>query len=294
MIADGDTVMIDIGTTTLQAARHLHGRPITVITTSLAVYEELLPDAAIELILPGGIVRRNYRSLVGLIAEDSLRQLRADVLLLGTSSVDAELGVWDSTMVEVPIKRAMIGASERVLLLADAVKFALPGTRPHLRGGRDRRHRHRRPAPGPRATRRSPRRTSRSPSHEAHDRRRRRLPRARWSTAPCSARTPGGLSSTRSCSTTSTPAARPHRPRARRPRGRARRAAAVPHHHRPGRRGRGRRLRFLRDPGRPARRAASSTRASRSRSACSARRPPGRAGSASRCGRSRRWCGSPR
>lgn len=127
MIADGDTVMIDIGTTTLQAARHLHGRPITVITTSLAVYEELLPDAAIELILPGGIVRRNYRSLVGLIAEDSLRQLRADVLLLGTSSVDAELGVWDSTMVEVPIKRAMIGASERVLLLADAVKFACPG-----------------------------------------------------------------------------------------------------------------------------------------------------------------------
>jgi DeoR/GlpR family transcriptional regulator of sugar metabolism len=126
-VEDGQTVMIDIGTTTLQAARHLHGRRITVITPSLAVCEELLPDPDIELVLPGGIVRRNYRSLVGVLAEDSLRQLKADVLFLGTSAVDAELTVWDSTMVEVPIKRAMIAAAECVVLLADAAKFAMGG-----------------------------------------------------------------------------------------------------------------------------------------------------------------------
>ena len=127
LVADGQTVMIDIGTTTLQAARHLHGRDITVVTTSLAVYEELLPDPAIELVLPGGIVRRNYRSLVGVLAEDSLRQLKADLLFLGTSAVDEQLAVWDSTMVEVPIKRAMIEAAECVALLADAAKFSMAG-----------------------------------------------------------------------------------------------------------------------------------------------------------------------
>jgi DeoR/GlpR family transcriptional regulator of sugar metabolism len=127
LVADGQTVMIDIGTTTLQAARHLHGRAITVVTTSLAVYEELVPDPAIELVLPGGIVRRNYRSLVGVLAEDSLRQLKADLLFLGTSAVDGELAVWDSTMVEVPIKRAMIAAADRVVLLADALKFSMAG-----------------------------------------------------------------------------------------------------------------------------------------------------------------------
>jgi DeoR/GlpR family transcriptional regulator of sugar metabolism len=127
LVQDGQTVMIDIGTTTLQAAHHLHGRDITVVTSSLAVFEELLPDPSIELLLPGGLVRRNYRSLVGVLAEDSLRQLKADVLLLGTSAVDAELGVWDSTMVEVPIKRAMIAAAGRVVLLADAEKFAMSG-----------------------------------------------------------------------------------------------------------------------------------------------------------------------
>lgn len=127
LIDDGQTVMIDIGTTTLQAARHLHGKTLTVVTSSLAVYEELVPDEAIELILPGGTVRRNYHSLVGILAETALRQLKADILFLGTSAVDARFDVWDSTMVEVPIKRAMIEAAAEVVLLADTEKFAMAG-----------------------------------------------------------------------------------------------------------------------------------------------------------------------
>jgi DeoR/GlpR family transcriptional regulator of sugar metabolism len=127
LVEDGQTVMVDIGTSTLQMARHLHGRQVTVVTTNLAVLEELLPDPDIQIVLPGGIVRRNYRSLVGVVAEDSLRQLKADVAVLGTSAVDAELGVWDTTMVEVPIKRLMIAAADRVVLLADAAKFSMSG-----------------------------------------------------------------------------------------------------------------------------------------------------------------------
>jgi DeoR/GlpR family transcriptional regulator of sugar metabolism len=127
LVKDGLTVMIDIGTTTLQAARHLHGKAITVVTTSLAVYEELVPDEGIELILPGGTVRRNYHSLVGMLAESALRQLKADLLFLGTSAVDQRLDLWDSTMVEVPIKRAMIEAAANVTLLADAEKFSMAG-----------------------------------------------------------------------------------------------------------------------------------------------------------------------
>jgi DeoR/GlpR family transcriptional regulator of sugar metabolism len=123
LVEDGQTAMIDIGTTTLQAARHLRGRSLTVITTNLAAYEELLPEPAIELVLPGGVVRRNYRSLVGMFAEDTLRRLRADIAFLGTSGIDADLAVWGTTMVEVPIKRAMIAASQRTVLLADAAKF---------------------------------------------------------------------------------------------------------------------------------------------------------------------------
>ncbi len=127
LVEDGQTVMIDIGTTTLQVARHLRGRSLTVITTNLAAYEELLPEPEIDLVLPGGVVRRNYRSLVGMLAEEALRGLKADVAFMGASGIDDELGVWDTTMVEVPIKRAMLAAGQRTVLLADGAKFAMEG-----------------------------------------------------------------------------------------------------------------------------------------------------------------------
>ncbi len=126
MIQDGESVLLDIGTTAYRLARQLHGRRITVITSNLVVYEELADDEDIELVLLGGMVRREYRSLVGFLTEDNLRQLHADWLFLGTSGVRPGGQVMDTTVVEVPVKRAMIRAGERVVLLADRAKF--PGT----------------------------------------------------------------------------------------------------------------------------------------------------------------------
>ena len=124
LVEDGQTVMIDVGTTALQLARSLRDRELTVVTTNLAVYEELVAAPAITLVLPGGQVRRNYRSLVGLIAEETLRNMSADIAFLGAAGIDRRLVVRDSTVVEVPIKRAMIAAANRAVLLADGSKFA--------------------------------------------------------------------------------------------------------------------------------------------------------------------------
>ena len=126
LIADGQSVLLDIGTTAYRLARQLHGRRLTVITSNLVVYEELADDEGIELVLLGGMVRREYRSLVGFLTEDNLRQLHADWLFLGTSGVRPGGHVMDTTVVEVPVKRAMIKASDKTVLLADTAKF--PGT----------------------------------------------------------------------------------------------------------------------------------------------------------------------
>lgn len=126
LVKDGETLLLDIGTTAHRVARHLHGRSLTVITSNLAVYEELQDDKGIQLILLGGVVRRDYRSLVGFLTEDNLRQIHADRLFLGTSGVRPDGQVLDTTAVEVPVKRAMIAASAQVVLVADAGKF--PGT----------------------------------------------------------------------------------------------------------------------------------------------------------------------
>jgi len=126
LIKDGDTILLDIGTTAHRLAHMLRGRALTVITSNLAVYEVLAEETDIQLVLLGGVVRRSYRSLVGFLTEDALRQVHADKLFLGTSGVRSDGQVMDTTVVEVSIKRAMIAASEQVILLADATKF--PGT----------------------------------------------------------------------------------------------------------------------------------------------------------------------
>ncbi|MGP3955362.1 DeoR/GlpR family DNA-binding transcription regulator [Nonomuraea sp. 3N208] len=126
IVKDEETVLLDIGTTAHRIASYLRGRPLTVVTSSLAVLEELQDEEDIQLIMLGGMVRRDYRSLVGFLTEDNLRQIKADRLFLGTSGVRPGGHVMDTTVVEVPVKRAMIAASDQVVLVADVGKF--PGT----------------------------------------------------------------------------------------------------------------------------------------------------------------------
>lgn len=126
LVRDGDVLLLDIGTTTMKLARELRGRRVTVVTASLAVLDVLRDDPGVELILLGGLVRRPYHSLVGVLTEDAVRQVRADRVFLGASGVRADGDVLDTTVVEVPVKRALIAAADQVVLLADRHK--LPGT----------------------------------------------------------------------------------------------------------------------------------------------------------------------
>lgn len=126
LVPDGAVVLCDIGTSVHRVAAHLHGRPLAVVTNSLAVYEELKDDEAIDLVLLGGQVRRNYRSMVGFLTEQALEQVHADLLFLGTSGVRGDGSVMDTTTVEVPVKRAMLRSADRTVLIADGSKF--PGS----------------------------------------------------------------------------------------------------------------------------------------------------------------------
>lgn len=128
LVSDGDVVLLDIGTTTMLLARELRGRRITVITSSLAVLDELRHDRTVELVLLGGTVRRTYHSLVGVLTEDALRQVRVTTAFLGTSGITADGDVLDTTLVEVPVKRAIMRCADRVVLLADHGKLPGHGT----------------------------------------------------------------------------------------------------------------------------------------------------------------------
>lgn len=123
LVRDGDVVLMDIGTTTALLARRLRGKRITVLTSSLAVVDQLRDDDDTELIVLGGVVRKTYHSMVGILTEQAIGQLRAHLCFLGTSGLRPDGYVMDTTGIEVPVKKAMIASSERTIVLADGSKY---------------------------------------------------------------------------------------------------------------------------------------------------------------------------
>ncbi|MFV0307585.1 MAG: DeoR/GlpR family DNA-binding transcription regulator [Desertimonas sp.] len=126
LVDDDGVVLVDIGTTTMLVAQQLRGRPVTLVTASLAVLDVARDDSALRVIVLGGQLRRSYHSLVGSLTEDALRNVQASIAFLGASGVRANGTVLDNTAVEVPIKRALLDAADRSVLVADGHKF--PGT----------------------------------------------------------------------------------------------------------------------------------------------------------------------
>jgi DeoR/GlpR family transcriptional regulator of sugar metabolism len=128
LVADGDVVFLDIGTTTMRIAHHLRGRHITVITTSLAVLDELRHDEAVDLVLLGGSLRRNFQTLVGPITEDAMTTIRADLAFLACTGVRPDGAIVDDISQEATIKRAIVSSSDKVALVATSSKFPGKGS----------------------------------------------------------------------------------------------------------------------------------------------------------------------
>lgn len=126
MIEDGESVILDIGTTTLQLARLLRTRRVTIITASLAICDALRDSRSAHLVVLPGDYDPVYRSLSGPLTTDCLRAIRADHAYLGVSGVSAKGDLRDTTMAQVPIKQAIADACDEITVLADHSKF--PGT----------------------------------------------------------------------------------------------------------------------------------------------------------------------
>ncbi len=126
LIADGESVILDIGTTTLQLARLLIDRPVTVITANLAIYEALRESRTAHLVMLPGDYDPVYRSVSGPLTTECLRMIRADHAFLGVSGVSDTGDLRDTTMAQVPVKQAIAEVSLDLTVLADRSKF--PGT----------------------------------------------------------------------------------------------------------------------------------------------------------------------
>ncbi|HEU5420301.1 MAG TPA: DeoR/GlpR family DNA-binding transcription regulator [Streptosporangiaceae bacterium] len=125
LIADGETVILDCGTTTLEVARALRGRPVTILPLGLRLLLELADDDAVSLICPGGDVRPGELTVTGDLAEVAFERLRFDTLVLGCCGLDATEGVTTHVPADARVKRAALGAARRTILASDAAKIGL-------------------------------------------------------------------------------------------------------------------------------------------------------------------------
>lgn len=128
MIHDGDSVAFDVGTTTLEIARHLNGRHnLTIVTASLQIASEIAArfalDSDVRLILTGGVVRSRELSMVGEFAVRVYQDLHVDKAFVGIGGISLQDGLTDYNLEDSLVKRAMIATAAQVVVVADGSKF---------------------------------------------------------------------------------------------------------------------------------------------------------------------------
>jgi DeoR family transcriptional regulator, aga operon transcriptional repressor len=123
MVRPGQVIILDSGTTTTAIARGCRQiRNLTIITNATNIATEL-EGSNVEVILTGGTLRKNSFSLVGPLAEESLRKLSADMLFLAVDGFDVGYGLTTPNQLEARVNRAMSEAARRTIVVCDSSKF---------------------------------------------------------------------------------------------------------------------------------------------------------------------------
>ncbi len=124
LINEGDTILIDSGSTTEEIAQLLSNyKGLTVVTNALNIVSKFTDNPNVSVIVPGGVLRHNSFSLVGMTSEQILREYYCDKLLLGVDAIDAEHGIYTPHIEEANLNKAMIEISREVIVVTDSSKF---------------------------------------------------------------------------------------------------------------------------------------------------------------------------
>jgi DeoR/GlpR family transcriptional regulator of sugar metabolism len=124
LLGNGQTVMIDVGTTALAVARAIPASWTgTVVTCSLLAAVELAGRPDLEVLVCGGRVRGGDLTLSNHVARQFFEGVYPDLAFLGSGGVDAEVGLTDYYLDEIEVRRTVIRNSRNSWILADSSKF---------------------------------------------------------------------------------------------------------------------------------------------------------------------------
>jgi DeoR family transcriptional regulator of aga operon len=124
LIGDSETIILDSGTTTAEIARNLMGvENVSVVTNAINIVNILVKCPSINVIIPGGYLRKNSLSLVGPFASKNLKSLYVDKAFIGVDGFDPSLGAFTPNIEEAFLNEIMIDIAKEVILVADSSKF---------------------------------------------------------------------------------------------------------------------------------------------------------------------------
>lgn len=123
LIKDGDIIALDSGTTTLQIAKNITAKNLTVVTNSLDIAYELSNKKDIEVIVTGGSLRWETRAFVGPLTDMALKNIRVDKAFIGTNGISLKLGITTPNIIEANTKKTIVSVSREVIVVCDHTKF---------------------------------------------------------------------------------------------------------------------------------------------------------------------------
>ncbi|WP_236973931.1 transcriptional repressor AgaR [Membranihabitans maritimus] len=127
LIEEGNTIILDSGSTTFEVAKNFDGyNDLTVITNALNI-ATYLAKSKTNVIVPGGTLRKNSLSLVGILAEKGFRNYFCDKLFLGVDGFDINHGISTPSIEEAHLNQIMIEISKEVIVVCDSSKFERRG-----------------------------------------------------------------------------------------------------------------------------------------------------------------------
>ena len=128
LLQNGDTLMVDESSTALFAVRAVrHLKELTLITNSLNILQEVSGQDSWRIISTGGRLKPDIMALVGPKALSTIQGYHVRWAVLSARGVNTQLGIADSSDDVVQVKRAMMAAADRTVLLADHRKFDRTG-----------------------------------------------------------------------------------------------------------------------------------------------------------------------
>ena len=122
LIQDGETVLLDGGSTTYELAQQLVGRPLQVVTNSFPVAMLFMTSEVADLVFIGGYVHSKTGVCVGPYAREAIGSLNVERALLSVAGIN-EKGFYNSNLLLVETEQAMMESADRVVILADSTKF---------------------------------------------------------------------------------------------------------------------------------------------------------------------------